>query len=121
MSVKLIEINGITKRQAEWARELGITREAFRQRVAKGLVGPDLLSIKRSGSPLGSRYLTSKYLRRFGLTLRDMKELTGIGETVILYRINQLDRNPQFKKLLKLLLSERGIKNETSNNDATNG
>lgn len=44
--MKIIEINGESKCYTAWAKQIGITREAFCLRVKSGLKGKDLLSPK---------------------------------------------------------------------------
>lgn len=58
---KLIEVNGMVKTEAQWARESNIPRAIIARNVRKGLKGGDILTNKRKLKPsTGEKYIYFK-------------------------------------------------------------
>jgi len=86
--MRYITIDGRTKNLTEWAREIGITKEAMRLRVNKyGENAGKKLLLKKEKQ--GKIKHTSKYFRKYGKTLKEMAEEAGITTTGMFLRIKK--------------------------------
>jgi len=109
---KLITINGVTKNQAGWARELGISREAFRLRVVLkdqyDKYGKEYDLLHLSHKPHGeylSKYVKrySKCYRRFGVSIDEMSKKWGMSRANIYWRIKKLEKDVKHREFLTFL------------------
>ena len=74
-----ITIRGRTQSKSEWARELGISRQAFDQRVAKSNNPDDWAVSRHDHHRTRGMKFNSKYKRRYGIGLDVVAERTGLS------------------------------------------
>jgi len=83
---KPLTINGVTRTPSEWARSLGISKQAFYLRERGLRDGDNLLRSKNERSKYASDYRL-----RFGKTLTEMEQEYGFSASTIRYWIGHPD------------------------------
>lgn len=104
-----VTINGVTKTTSEWARQIGISQNAFTGRINSGWTGEELLKpkfkpLKMSKAEMAKEIRAWRNAEEQGLLVRLPCK---VGD--ILFRINKGARNP----IIKMKVSHITIKSKS--------